>query len=320
MKKKVEILQNERVMSFYLKKLASMLFSLWVIITFTFFLMKEIPGDPFAQEQTIPAEILTSLKAHYGLNDPWYIQYLRYLKAVATWDLGPSFKYKGRTVNMIIKEGFPVSFALGMQSLIFSLALGVLLGSLAAFRQNKWQDYMAMLLATIGISIPSFILATLLQYLFAVKLALLPVARWGTFSHSILPTLALSALPTAFIARLTRANLLEVLQQDYIKTARSKGLCETRVALFHCLRNGCLPVLSYLGQLAANILVGSFVIEKIFGIPGLGQWFVTSVTNRDYTIIMGLTVFYSALLLFAVFLQELALSYIDPRIKMQEDT
>lgn len=301
------------------KKLAYMFMALFIIVSATFFLMKAIPGDPFSDEQGMPPEILESLRDHYGLNDPWYVQYGRYLIQVASWDLGPSFVYKGRTVNEIIADGFPVSFVLGMEALILSVTAGVTLGAIASIKQNSWQDYVAMLLAIIAISVPSFILATVMQYVFAMKLGILPVARWGTFAHTVMPTIALAALPTAFIARLTRSNMLEVLQQDYIKTARSKGLSEWRVMTRHALPNAILPVVTYLGQLTAGIFIGSFVIEKIFGIPGLGQWFVQSVLNRDYTTIMGTAVFYSVLLLTMIFLVDIAYMVLDPRIRYGGD-
>ena len=305
-------------MTYLAKKFGYMLASLFVIVSATFFLMKAIPGDPFSQERGMPPEILEALKEHYGLNDPWYTQYGRYLYSILTWDLGPSFKYKGRTVNAIINEGFPVSLALGSVALLLALGTGVFLGTLAAMYRNHWQDYLAMLIAVIGISVPSFILATLLQYTFALKLGWLPVARWGTWQHMVLPAIALAALPTAFIARLTRANMLEVLQMDYINTALSKGLPRRKVIIKHAMRNALLPVITYLGQLTVNILVGSFIIEKIFGIPGLGQWFVTSVSNRDYTVIMGTTVFYSIILLSAIFLVDILYVWVDPRIRTNE--
>lgn len=293
----------------------SNLLALWVIVTVTFFLMKAIPGDPFTQEKALPKEILDSLYEHYKLNDPWYIQYGNYIKSILSWDLGPSFKYKARTVNDIINAGFPISAILGVEAILLAMAFGIALGTIAALKQHKWQDYGAMLFAVIGISVPSFILASFLQYLLSIKLDLLPVARWGTFQQSILPAISLAALPTAFIARLTRANMIEILSMDYIKTARSKGLNDWAVILKHALRNAILPVVTYLGVLMANILTGSFIIEKIFGIPGLGQWFINSVINRDYTVIMGITVFYSIILLSIIFLVDLAYGWIDPRIK-----
>lgn len=296
-----------------------MILTLWVIVSITFFLMKAIPGDPFSEERAVPKEIMEAMREHYGLNDPIMVQYGRYLKSVVVWDLGPSFKFKGRSVNEIINEGFPVSAALGLEALFIAICAGITLGSIAALKHNKWQDYLAMIVAVGGISVPSFILATLLQYIFAIKLGIFPVARWGTFLQSVLPALSLSMLPMAFIARLTRSNMLEVLQQDYIKTAQAKGLGDIAILFRHVFRNALLPVLAYLGQLIVSVLVGSFIIERIFGIPGLGQWFVTSVNNRDYTVIMGTTVFYSLLLLTSVFLVDIAYAWIDPRIKLKED-
>jgi oligopeptide transport system permease protein len=233
-------------------------------------------------------------------------------------DLGPSFKYKDRTVNDIIKRGFPISALLGMEAMLIAMVVGVILGTLAALRHNQWQDWLAMFIAIIGISVPSFVLATFLQYLFSVKLQLLPVARWDGFSHSILPALSLAAFPCAFIARLVRASMMEIFTMDYIKTARSKGLHEFVVIVKHAIKNAILPVITYLGMISTNILTGSFIIEKIFGIPGLGGWFINSITNRDYTVIMGITVFYSVLLLFIIFLVDLLYIKVDPRIKIQE--
>ncbi len=281
--------------------------------------MKILPGDPFDDEQQLPVEIQTALRNHYGLDKPLYVQYANYLQSILKWDFGPSFKYKDRSVNEIINEGFSVSALLGLEAICLAICAGVLLGMFAALKENQWQDDIAMILATLCVSVPSFILATLLQYVIAIKWGLLPLARWGTFSHTVLPAIALAALPMAFIARLIRANLIEILQCDYIKMAKAKGLSNKTILLKHALRNAFLPVLTYLGQLVANVLVGSFVIEKIFSIPGLGQWFVNSVSNRDYTVIMGLTIFYSALLLSTTFLVDLAYGYLDPRIQIQKE-
>lgn len=193
---------------------------------------------------------------------------------------------------------------------------GIILGTIAAIRRSRWQDHVAMIVAVIGISVPNFIMATFLQYLFAMKLDLFPVARWGGLSHTILPALSLAALPTAFIARLTRANMVEVLEQDYVQTALSKGLSTIQVVFKHVLKNSLLPVITYIGPLSSTILTGSFIVEKIFGIPGLGGWFVTSITNRDYTVIMGVTMFYSAILMLCVFLVDLLYTLLDPRIQI----
>ena len=295
-----------------------MLLTLWFIITATFFLMKALPGDPFTEEKGVPKEILRSLHRHYGLDRPLYEQYFRYLSAVVKGDLGPSFKYKTLSVNDMIRQGFPVSMSLGLEALFLALSIGLFLGALAALKHSQWQDHLAMIFAVLGLSIPSFILASLFQYIFALQLKLFPIARWESFAHTILPAFSLCMLPTAFIARLTRSSMLETLSQDYIKTARAKGLSSLCILYRHALPNALLPILAYLGPLIANILTGSFVVEKIFAIPGMGQWFVSSIQNRDYTAIMGTTVFYSALLLVFVFLVDLVSAFIDPRIKLED--
>lgn len=291
-------------------------FSLFLVASSTFLLLKIIPGDPFSQEQAVPEEIMASMRAYYGLDRPWYEQYLKYLKGMICFDLGPSFKYEGRNVSEIIKEGAPVSFILGMEALVIAVFFGILLGTIAAVKRSCVADHLCMILAVIGISIPNFILATFLQYFFAMKLGLLPVARWGTFAQSILPALSLSALPMAFIARLTRANMVEVLEQDYIMTARSKGLSLLTILKAHVLKNSLITVVTYLAPLCSGILTGSFVVEKIFGIPGLGGWFVTSIANRDYTVVMGVTIFYSAVLMSCVCIVDLIYYFLDPRIKL----
>lgn len=288
--------------------------SLLIVLTLTFVLMKTIPGDPLQQEQALPKEIYEALRTHYGLNDPWLMQYARYLGQLPSFDFGPSLIYKGQIVSDIIRKGLPASALLGGEALLLAVPLGLLFGTFAALRQNRWQDSLIILTAVIGISLPSFILATFLQYIFAIKLHLLPIARWGSFAHTILPALSLAALPTAFIARMTRAKMIDEFNQAYIATARSKGLPESRIVFKHALRNILAPVLSYLGPLAANILTGSFIIEKIYGVPGLGYWFVTSVLNRDYPLIMGITIFYCALLLLAAFVVDAACLWLDPRL------
>jgi oligopeptide transport system permease protein len=298
------------------KRLLYMIISLWLIITATFFLMRLAPGNPFTSEKQLPPEIEASLNAHYGLDKPWYVQYGDYLMKIIQWDLGPSFKYKARTVNDLINDGFPVSLVLGLEAIFIAVSLGIILGVIAALKHNKWQDFSAMVFAILGISVPSFIMATILQYVFAIKMGIFPVARWESFMHSVLPALALASTPMAFIARLTRSSMLEVLSNDYIKTAKAKGLSQRTITMKHTIRNALLPVVSYMGPLSAGIITGSFVIEKIFGIPGLGSHFVLSIANRDYTVIMGVTVFYSILLLVSILLVDIAYGFIDPRIKL----
>lgn len=298
------------------KRLLYMLLSLWLIITATFFFMRMAPGNPFTSEKRLPPEIEANLNAFYGLNEPWYVQYWEYLVKISKWDFGPSFKYKSQTVNDLINSGFPVSLTLGVEAILIALAIGVLLGVIAALNHNKWPDYSAMVVAVFGISMPSFILATLLQYFLAIKMGIFPVALWETPMHSVLPALALAASPMAYIARLTRSSMLEVLANDYIKTAQSKGLSKGVITIKHTIRNAMLPVVSYMGPLSAGIITGSFVIEQIFGIPGLGSHFVTSIQNRDYTVIMGITSFYSIILLLCILLVDIAYGLIDPRIKL----
>jgi oligopeptide transport system permease protein len=302
------------------KRILYMLVSLWLIITATFFFMRMAPGNPFTSEKKLPPEIEKNLNAFYGLDQPWYAQYWDYLVRISKWDFGPSFKYKSQSVNDLINSGFPVSLTLGIIAILIAVAIGVTLGVIAALHHNKWPDYSAMIVAVFGISMPSFILATLLQYFLAIKLGMFPVALWESWKHSILPALALSASPMAYIARLTRSSMLEVLSNDYIKTAKSKGLSKGVITVKHAIRNALLPVVSYMGPLSAGIITGSFVIEKIFGIPGLGSHFVLSITNRDYTVIMGITTFYSIILLVCILLVDIAYGLIDPRIKLAGGT
>lgn len=301
--------------SYVLKKISYLAVSLFFVVTVTFLLMKALPGDPFTQEQGLPPEIVQGLRRTYGLDAPLTTQYTQFVKAVVTWNLGPSMVYHDRLVTDIITQGFPVSAILGLEALGFAVVVGIPLGVLAALYHTSWIDRTTQILAALAISIPNFVVATLLQYTLALEWHLFPVARWGTPAHSVLPALALGALPMAFLLRLTRSNMIEIMEQDFIKTARMKGLSEWAVVVRHGLRNASLPLLTYLGQLAASILVGSFVIERIFGVPGLGQCLVTSVSNRDYTVIMGVTVFCSVILLSIIFLIDLLYGVIDPRIR-----
>lgn len=303
---------------YMLKRISSSVMVLLVIITITFLLMHAIPGGPFTSEKNIPTAVLKNMEQHYRLNDPLWKQYVDYLGNLTRFDLGPSFKYEGRTVNDIIYEGFPVSCQLGMVSMALAMLLGIPAGTLAALRQNKWQDYSTMFFATLGMSVPGFVLATLLVYVFAIKLTWLPVALWDDASSIILPALALAAYPTAFIARLTRSSMLEVLAQDYMTTARAKGLSLSVILYRHALPNALIPVVTYLGPLAASILTGSFIIEMIFAIPGLGRHFVTSIYNRDYTVILGVTIFYSILVIGLNLLVDLIYPLLDPRIKLTD--
>ncbi len=299
-----------------LDRLISALTTLLLIITITFILMHAIPGGPFDQEKAVSAQITQNIREHYHLNDPLWQQYFDYMKKIIHLDLGPSYKYPDSSVNDLIREGFPVSAAIGLLAVLVAVALGVPAGILAALRHSKWQDNLVMLVAIVGVSIPSFIAATLLQYCFAYKLQWFPAALWGTPAHLVLPVLALSALPLAFFARLIRSSMLEVLSQDYIRTARSKGLSEATVVFRHVLKNTLIPFITVLGPMLANLLTGTFVIERIFAIPGLGNYFVNSIYNRDYFVILGLTVFYASILLLLNLAVDIVYAVIDPRIKL----
>jgi oligopeptide transport system permease protein len=299
------------------RKCAFACLSLLLLVSLTFCLLQVVPGDPFQQEQALPEEIYAALKNYYGLNQPFFQQYLLYLKHLLTFNFGPSLIYPGRSATQMICESFPISAYLGAEALLAALPIGILLGAAAAMKRNRWTDRLSMLYSLIGISLPSFIIATLLQYLLAYKLNWLPIARWGSFSQTILPALALAAVPAAFIFKMTRTLLINELKQNYIRTAYAKGLSQPIVLFRHALRNIAAPLLSYIGPLAASVLTGSFIVEKIFSIPGLGYWFISSVSNRDYPLIMGMTVFYCALLLLANLLVELICLLIDPRLNRE---
>lgn len=290
--------------------------TLFVVVTLTFFMMRAIPGGPFTDEKAIPPFILEKIMARYHLNDPLYVQYGHYLWDVLHFDLGPSYRYEGMTVNQLIASGFPASLMVGSIAILLSLVVGIPAGIVSALRRGRWQDRTAMVLATLGITIPNFVIATILVYFFAYRWGWVTVGFWEGLPTALLPAITLAGYPTAFISRLTRSSMLEVLQQDYIRTAYSKGLRERAVVYVHALRNAIIPVVTYLGPLIAGILTGSFVVEQVFGVPGLGTFFVTSISNRDYTTIMGVTIFYSALLVSLNLVVDICLGFIDPRIKL----
>ncbi|MCM3225321.1 ABC transporter permease [Terribacillus saccharophilus] len=307
-------------MTIYLiRRFVIMIATIFVIATLTFILMHSIPGNPFTtQDRSTSEAVQENLNAHYHLDEPMIVQYGIWLKSLATFDFGPSIKQPTETVNDLLGRGFPISAELGMWTITIALISGITLGVLAALKHNGIIDYIAMTLAVLGISIPNFILATLLIQQLAVNLQLLPAATWSSPMHMIMPIIALATGPTAIIARLTRSSMLEVLTQDYIKTARAKGLSPAKIVIKHALRNALMPVVTILGTLVAAILTGTFVIERIFAIPGMGKYFVESINNRDYPVIMGTTVFYSAFLIFMLFLVDIVYSILDPRIKLHK--
>ncbi|MDL5611530.1 dipeptide ABC transporter permease DppB [Bacillus halotolerans] len=303
---------------YIMKRFWAMAATILVITTLTFVLMKVIPGSPFNEERGTNEAVQRNLEAYYHLDDPLIIQYIIYLKSIITFDFGPSIKKTSDSVNDMLERGFPVSFELGMAAIVIAVISGLILGVTAALRRNGFLDYAAMSLAVLGISIPNFIMATLLIQQFAVNFKLFPAATWTSPIHMVLPTAALAVGPMAIIARLTRSSMVEVLTQDYIRTAKAKGLSPLKIIVKHALRNALMPVITVLGTLVASILTGSFVIEKIFAIPGMGKYFVESINQRDYPVIMGTTVFYSVILIVMLFLVDLAYGLLDPRIKLHK--
>lgn len=301
---------------YIVRRLGMLVVTLWCIVTATFLLMHAVPGDPFVSEARLPEQVLANLRAYYGTDRPLGEQYLRYLGNLARLDLGPSFRSDTLGVNEQIARGFPVSARIGLQALALALIVGVTVGVIAAARSGGLVDGMAMLGATVGISVPAFVLAPVLIYVFAVRLGWLPVATWGTWQHSVLPSVALSFGAMAYIARLARSSVLDAIGQDYVRTAHAKGLLPLRVVVRHVLPNALIPVVTVLGPISAGVLVGSFVIEQIFGVPGTGQLLVRAIFERNYPVILGTTIFYSALLLTLNFAVDLAYGIIDPRIKV----
>lgn len=300
---------------YILRRLGFMIISLWVIVTISFILMKAIPGGPFANMKLTPL-VEKQLKRKYGLDKPMWQQYLTVLKNLLRFDLGLSIRERGRSVNDIIRNCFPTSAVLGIEALVFSTTVGLALGIIAALYHGKGLAYAAIIISVMGMSIPNFIVASILQYIFGFKLNLLPIARWGSFKHTILPAFALGLGALATITRMMKSSMLEILNQDFIKTAKAKGLTSAQIIWRHGVKNAILPIITVLGPLVANITTGTLVIERLFGIPGLGKYFVESVYNRDYPMIMGTTVFYSAILLFMNFLVDIAYGLVDPRIRI----
>jgi oligopeptide transport system permease protein len=287
---------------------------LLVIVTASFFVMRLAPGGPFDMERALPEAVRANIEARYHLDESLGRQYLRYLGDVVRGDFGPSFRYPDRTVNELLALGFPVSVTLGVCALGLALVVGGAAGVVAAMRHNRWVDYLTMSLALGGVSVPNFVLGPLLILIFALWLGWLPVAGWGTWRHLVLPSVTLAAFYTAYVARLARAGMLEVIFQDWVRTARAKGLREAIVVTRHALPGALLPVVSYLGPAAARALTGSVVVETIFGIPGVGRYFIQSALNRDYTMVLGTVVFYSGLLIAFNLVVDCLYAYLDPRV------
>ena len=305
------------MLRFVLRRLLQLIPVLFVIVTATFFMVRFVPGGPFTAEKAIPPEVLRNLEAHYGLDQPLWRQYLTYLGHLCQGDLGPSFKYSNRSVNEIIADGFPVSLELGAWALLVAFALGIPLGLAAAVKRNTVVDYGCSAIGMIGICVPTFVLGPLLALGFGISLRWFNVSGWYGPSDRVLPALTLGFVYAAYLMRLTRGGMLEVLHQDYIRTARAKGASETRIIFHHALRGGLLPVVSFLGPAIAGILTGSFVIETIFQIPGLGRQFVTSAFSRDYTVVLGTVILYAALIVVLNLVVDVVQVWLNPRLKFE---
>lgn len=305
------------MLKYTIKRIAYALITIWIIITITFFLMYLVPGGPFLSEKAPSPEILKAMQIKYGLDKPLIVQYKNYLVNVAQGDLGYSIKRKGQLITQIIGEKFPVSAKLGGFAIITAILFGIPLGSVAALKRGKWLDKTIMVVSTAGVSIPAFVVATALMVYLGVYLKILPTYGLKTPLHYIMPVFSLALYPMAYISRLMRSSLLDVIGQDYIRTAKAKGVSSFFVLFKHALRNALIPVITYIGPLTAGILTGSFVIEKIFTIPGLGREFITSITGRDYPVIMGVTIFFASLIVLMNLMVDLLYVAVDPRIKLK---
>lgn len=306
------------MLKFTLKRFGYMLVTLFISITITFMLIHAIPGDPLASmARNLPPQIRANYYAKYGLDQPVIVQYGKFISnLVLKGDMGESLAYAGRSVGKTIASYAPISARIGGQAIVLGFTIGVILGILAAFKRGKWPDYLVMFIAILGISVPGFVIASLLQFTFTVHWMVLPSTGWGEFKHTILPTIALSFASIATYARYMRANCLDVIGQDYILTAKAKGVSKLSLVFKHVIRNAILPAITLLGPQIANIFIGSFVVESIFAIPGLGQYFVSAIGDRDYTMIMGQTILVSALFITSLFVVDIVYGLVDPRIRV----
>ena len=308
---------SAKTLGYILKRLGLAILTVWVVITATFFIMHAVPGGPFMSEKATTAAVTAQLEAKYGLDKPLMEQYFTYLKDIVTkFDFGPSIKQRGRQVTDIIADGLKVSAKLGVIAAALALVVGIVLGAVAALRRNKLIDKIIMVITTALVSMPSFIMGSLLLILFAVKWKLLP-ANGATTQGLVLPVITLSLSPMAYITRLTRSSMLDVLGQDYIRTARAKGVPGARIIFGHALKNSLIPVITYVGPMLAYIVTGSLVVEKIFAIPGIGRAFVNSITNRDYPLIMGTTIVLASLIVIMNLISDILYKVVDPRITLE---
>lgn len=302
---------------YVIKRTLLAILTIFLVATITFFIMYLVPGGPFLSEKAPSQATLDALNAKYGFDKPLIIQYKNYIVNIMQGDLGPSLKQRGRTVNDIIATGFPVSARLGGISILIAFSIGVPMGCIAALKRGKWLDNSIILLSSAGVAVPSFVISTVLMYFLSVKFGLLPTYGLTSFKNYIMPLIALSFYPISYITRLMRSSMLDVMGQDYMRTARAKGLSQSVVLFKHALRNAITPVVTYLGPLLAYTLTGSFVVEKIFTIPGIGREFISSTINRDYPLIMGLTIFLATLIIIMNMVVDIINKYIDPRIQLK---
>jgi len=306
------------MVKFILGRVFSGAFVVLVVVTITFFLLRILPGGPFDTEKKLPPQIQKNIEEKYKLNEPFLEQYASYLKNLGLGDFGPSYKYVDRTVNDIIRDTLPVSMELGVVSLIIAIIIGTTGGVISASRPRGFLDFLSVSFATALVSVPSFVVGAILIYIFAIRLGWFPAALWGGVDHFVLPAITLAAGPAAYLARLTRASMLETSQAIYVRTARAKGLSELRVLIKHILKNALIPVVTVLGPITAFLITGSFVVEQIFAIPGMGRFFVFAVSNRDYPLVMGITVVYTIILVLANLIIDICYVYLDPRIKFSK--
>jgi oligopeptide transport system permease protein len=297
------------------KRVAYMLGTLFVIASITFFISKMLPGTPFADDKLTP-QVREQLFAKYGLDEPLYVQYAKYMVNLAQGDLGNSFYFESRPVTQMILQGLPVSMFVGVQAVIFGLVVGLVLGIVAALRHNTIWDTLAVVLAVVGVSAPTFVLGPILQYWLGLKLGLFPIAFFDSWMHSVLPSLVLSVFVVSTVARFIRSEMLEVMGQDYITLAKAKGLSGLAVIIRHVLRNSLIPLVTVMAPLTVYIITGSLVVEQIFQVPGIGEFFVTSIFVSDYSMILGTTLFFSVMFIFALLLQDILYGIIDPRIRV----
>ena len=304
------------MLKFILKRLLQAIPVLLIVITITFALIHAAPGGPFSAERAVPPEVIEALNAQYNLDDPAYVQFFIYLKNISHGDFGPSFKYTGRSVIEVIGAGMPVTFELGFYAILIALSLGISAGVIASLKPNTIQDYVPMSLAMTGICLPTFVLGPMMVLLFSIWLEWLPVSGWGYIpGDKILPSLTLGFAYAAYIARLSRGGMLEILSQDFIRTARAKGLGTATIVIRHALRGGMQPVVSFMGPALAGLLSGSFVVETIFQIPGMGRYFVQAAFNRDYTLILGTTIFFATLIIVFNLLADILTVWLNPRLR-----